>query len=188
MKLLIFFLIILVPFLTILYYCGEQFKWWDKLTGRDKAIQGLERLEAVTGFPQGWIYNEGKDKEIFRALERRISKKTASDKILLVLKEGHKPSLIVVGGLPMSVSGVPPEWPQEARTYYASNHPVMYGFGITIKQGKGKMEKVCTIGELSEWIEEEKVNWRFLLLNICLGVLSIILISLKYYIDISQKK
>jgi len=109
-----------------------------------------------------------------------VSKKTAS-----ALKQaGLKPLLITVGGAPLQLSALPPEWEQKDRAYYSSGHPVLVIYGSFIDdQGgisDGKAERVCSLGELTEKLEREKANWRFYVGTLMMALLSVALIILRF--------
>ena len=71
-----------MPVLMLLFALGEQFGWWDKLTGRAAAKTGLERFRSAEGYPKTWIYKDRmEDRKIFEALEKRINQKTSSETV-----------------------------------------------------------------------------------------------------------
>jgi len=173
-----------VPVIGLLYAIGEYSGIWDRLSGREQALTGLQRLESATGYPRSWIYARGTDPGVFNALFARVknlvSKKTAS-----ALKQaGLKPLLITVGGAPLQLSALPPEWEQKDRAYYSSGHPVLVIYGSFIDdQGgisDGKAERVCSLGELTEKLEREKANWRFYVGTLMMALLSVALIILRF--------
>jgi hypothetical protein len=61
-------ILFVVPICTIIFALGEQFSWWDSLTGRSKALEEKNRLYSAEGYPRTWIYrNREDDVKVFRA-------------------------------------------------------------------------------------------------------------------------
>jgi hypothetical protein len=172
-------LIITPPVLTIAYAISEHLGWMDRLTGRKAANDALKRMRTATGFPRSWIFNDDEDKREFSALEKRISRKTQVDTIKKVLGDGARPSCILIGGEPISLAEVPPEWPVEYRRVYLPEHSIVYLFGVTRAGGQGKAERVCTIGELEKWLTEEKDARRYKIGGLAIGVLSLVFLLLR---------
>ncbi len=161
---------IMVLLYKILEYCG----FWNHISGRDNAINTLNRLKTATGFPDSFIYNNEKDRKEFDALFTRIKKKTKIKKIIKVLGAGNEPSLLTTGGNPTSLGPLPDGWKQEERFYYSQNHPILMVFE---KEGKG--DKCCTLGELEKWIDDERKNWDFILGTIIVTIFTIASILLR---------
>lgn len=168
----IIFLYSLGPIIVLIYKILEYYDFWNLITKRKYALSGLERLKKTTGFPKSWIYDEGSDRKEFNALYERIKRNTKIDKVKNALKYGSRPSLLTTGGNPISLQGIPAEWEQEYRSFYSSNHPVMMIFGVT-KNGNGKGERCCTLGELEKWIDLEKKRWDFWLGVVVMTIFSI---------------
>lgn len=144
------------PIIVLVYKVLEYYGFWNYISGRKYAISGLRRLNSTSGYPISWIGNEGDDKREFNALLKRIKRNTKEVKIKNILKEGHKPSLLVTGGSPILLEGIPKEWPQEQTCFYSSSHPVIMMFGVSkIGRGNGKAEKCCALGELEKWIDSK---------------------------------
>lgn len=173
-------LFMLPPFLAIGYRWLEHIGVVDKITGRDKALEGLARLRSTAGFPKSWIYDKDEDQPVFAALEKRISKNTIILKMADTLSHGHRPTLITTAGSPITIQGVPPEWPQEERMTYAPNQPVMYIFDTPGTKTDQKGDKVCTLEELDMWLKNEKDNRAFWLGVVLLGLVSISLILVRW--------
>jgi hypothetical protein len=156
-------------------------RFWDKLTGRDKATEGLNRLRSAAGYPKSFIYDDEQDQLIFTALFKRIKKRTTEPNI----KAGHRPSLISTAGQPIPVQGVPPEWSQEERFFYSENHPILVCFGVCRKPSNGvqahngKANKACTLKDLDDWLKEEENNRKFLVGTLMVGILSVTLIIIR---------
>jgi len=162
------------PIIVLIYKILEYFSFWDFITKRKYALSGLERLKSPSGFPKSYIYNEDADKKEFKAIFKRIKRNTKVVKIKNALKEGNKPSLLTTGGNPIPFQGIPPEWEQENKAFYSSNHPVLMIFGVTKKgTGKGKGKRCCTLGELEKWIDSEKKKWDFWLGVVVMTIFSI---------------
>jgi hypothetical protein len=176
----IIFLYILGPIIVVIYKILEHFNFWNYLTNRKYALSGLERLKRPSGFPESFIYNEDPDKKEFKALFKRIKRKTKVVKIKKVLKDGYEPSLLTTVGNPILLQGIPPEWEQENRSFYSSSHSVLMSFGVTKNgDGQGKGERCCTLGELEKWIDSEKKQWDFWLGVVVMFIFSIASIILR---------
>ncbi len=189
MEILISVISVAAPVVGLIYGVGEHFGWWDRLTGRNAALEAIERLGSVTGYPEGWIFNDQVDARHFRALERRMARKTTQERVSRVLGDGHAPSLIVMGGNPVAIGGVEPTWEQSARLFYSENHPVMMAFGLARPQDgepdsqHGKICKACTLGELRRWVQAEAEKRRFWVETLMVGLLSIAVALLALRLD-----
>jgi hypothetical protein len=103
-------LLSIAPLVTLVFALGEQFGWWDKLTGRSKALEGLERLYSAEGYPKTYIRKDkDEDEAVFRALERRISPRTSDEPIKNLICEGIHPHSITVVGQPIQITGLEPK-------------------------------------------------------------------------------
>ena len=170
----IIFLYTLGPIIVLIYKILEYFNFWNYLTKRKYTLSGLDRLKNPSGIPKSCIYNKDTDKKEFNALFKRIKRNTKIDKIKNVLKEGNKPTLLIVGGYPIPFQGIPPEWKQENKAFYSSNHSVLMIFDVTQNgTGKGKAERCCTLGELEKWIDSEKKKWDFWLGVVIMTIFSV---------------
>jgi hypothetical protein len=185
-----YILMLCAPLIGILYSIGEHFKLWDRISGRDKAIEGINRLRSGAGYPVCFIYNDSQDSEIFDALYKRIIKNTTKDNIKGAIRSGHKASLIATIGQPIPITGLPEIWPQEERFFYSENHPVLIAFDVVRNPSKelgnrtnGKGDKACTIKELDDWIRKEESNRKFYIGTLMVGILSISLIVLRSLIQ-----
>jgi hypothetical protein len=163
------------PLVELLYAIGEHLSWWDRLSGRGKALQGFERLRTPTGYPKGWIYNDEEDRQVFRALEKRLRKTITSDKLAATLSEGHAPSLITMGGDPFLLTGIPADWPAEEKRVYTSEHPVMMIFGVSREGGQGKGERACSLGELESQLDLERTRREFWAGSLAIALLGVAL-------------
>lgn len=165
---------VMISILTILFAIGERFSWWDYLTGREYAVEGLERLRSAEGYPKSWIYRDKKeDKKIFFSLERRINKYSKETKLRQIVKNNIHPTIITVGGNPLIIYGLKPGMMNRV---YSSVHPVLYlYFPEKQREGKGKALQVCTLGELQRWLEQEKNALRFWVITILFGSLTVII-------------
>jgi len=169
------YLLFIPPILAVIYRWLEHLGVIDKMTGRDLAKDGLKRLKSTSGFPKSWIHNKDQDVKIFRAIEKRISKNSNQAKVISLLKDGYKPSLISTAGSSIEIKGVPPEWAQEEKFSYLPNQPILYIFDIEGSKTGQKGEKACTLEELDTWLKDEKDNRTFWLGAFLLGLISIIL-------------
>lgn len=171
-------LLLIAPVGTLVFALGEQFKWWDKLTGRSRALEGKERLYSAEGYPKTWIYRDtDEDKDIFRALERRINRRTSDKTMKKLIEQGIRPHLITVAGEPFQLSGLEPKM---KKTIYAEIHPVVYIYKLNEQNRvKEKVAHVTNLGELSRWLEDEKANRRFWVTSFTIGILSLTVLLLK---------
>ena len=178
------FLYIAPILLSIFYKCLEYIGYIDKCRGRSYALDGLKRLELPTGYSKdprgGWIFNDEIDSKVFFALEKRISKKSECQELKSVLATGVRPSCILIGGEPVSIKGVPPEWPQECKYGYLPTASVMCLFGIQRSgNSAGKALRACALFELKKWLDEEKEKRKFYLEVLILGLISASFILLR---------
>lgn len=177
------FLLILGPLIAvILYALGDYAGIWDKLTGRGNALRGLSRLRSAHGFPLAFLYDDEADRCEYRAVERRISKRTSATELRKRLQTGQKPTLITSAGQPTPIQGVPPDWPQDMRFYLSSGHPILYCFGPKRGQSAEGSHafRACSIGELETWLEDEKRSRHFLLGSVVVGMISASLLLLRH--------
>lgn len=179
--------IILSPaIISILFATCRNFGILDVLTGRDHVIQGIERLKNTAGYPINFIYSDkSEDEKIFKELYKRIKKRSKEPTMSLALEIPHQPIYITTAGSPLPIFNVDPQWPQSARFYYSSNHPVLYVFKIDQIQ-LGKAVKVCTIGDFENWLRDEKEKLDFWVGSIILGILSIVLIIIRLAVNYSS--
>jgi hypothetical protein len=166
---------ILAPAVQLAYVVGEHFGAWDRLSGRADALAGLRRLKSGHGYPESWIYDDAKDQRVFKALASRISRLVTREALKQVLADGHRPSLITIGGSPIALTHLPPQWPAEERRVYVSEHPVIFVFGVTRNEErqKGKAERACSIGDLERDLERERGRRQF-----WFGTVAIVLIGI----------
>jgi len=184
-------LILAAPLLIIVYRVIKQIGVWDKLVGRDKALEGLKRLRSTAGYPVSFIYNNQQDIKVFEALLQRMRKHCKELKIGDVLDGEFSPYLIATAGEPIEIKGVPPDWSQEARFFYPDNQPVLIVFktpdnldGTDKQNDKG--DKVCTLGDLNTWLSEEKDQLDFYIGVILFGSASILITLIRFFISSSN--
>lgn len=173
-------LIIIPPLLTLLYAMAEYTGWLDQATGRKAAVEGLRRIRTTTGHPLAWIYNDPDDQLEFDALEKRITRKTQTENIKNLNAKGIRPSCILVGGAPIQITGVPTEWPIQNQRVFLPEHSIMYMYGISRGGGMGKIERVCSIGELDKWLADEKDSRKYKIGSLAIGLISLALLMVKY--------
>lgn len=174
-------LLLLAPLVGIFYAVLEHFGVCDRMSGRDKALEGLRRLRSCAGYPVNWIFDDQADKPIFDALFRRIKKHSREEAIISALAAGRRPSLIATAGKPIAIKGVPANWPQDAKFFYSENHPILGVFGVArgMQFSQGKAEKTCTLRDMEEWLLMEKKNRDFYVGTLMVGTLSAILIVMQ---------
>jgi len=173
-------LIITPPLLALLYAVAEYTGWLDRVTGRKAAVEGLRRLRTTTGYPLAWVYNDPDDRAEFDALEKRITKKTQFENVKKLSLKGLRPSCILVGGDPIGITGVPTEWPIEYQRVFLPEHSIMYMYGVSRAGGVGKIERVCSIGELDKWLAEERDSRKYKIGSLSIGLISLTLLTVKY--------
>ena len=168
-------LLLIAPLATLVFALGEQFGWWDRLTGRSKALEGLERLYSAEGYPKTHIQRD-EDRAIFHALERRISPRTSDELMKKRMAEGIVPNAITVVGRPFEVTGLEPRMKSFV---YADIHPVVYLYSFEDQNRKHeKVAQVTTLGELTKWLDNEKTDRRFWVVSLIVGILSIVMLFL----------
>ena len=178
------FLYVAPVLLSIVYKYFEYMGYIDKWTGRFYALDGLKRLELPTGYSKdskgGWIFNDGIDSQVFFELEKRISKRSECPELKSILATGVRPSCILIGGEPMPIKGVPPEWSQECKYGYLPTASVMYLFGVQrTGNSSGKAVRVCALFELNKWLDKEKEERKFYLEGLILALISASFILLR---------
>lgn len=183
--------ILTVPLLVILYRVIKQLGVWDKLVGRDKALEGLKRLRSCAGYPVNCIYDNQQDIKVFEELLHRMRKHCKEPKIIGVLDSKLRPYLIATLGHPIEIKGVPSDWAQEARFFYPDNQPVVMAFKVSgnsdvFDSQKDKGDKVCTLGEMDNWLGEEKDRLDFIIGVILFGSASILITLIRFLISSSN--
>jgi hypothetical protein len=172
-------LFLATPLLAFAYRVIKQFGVWDRLVGRDKALEGLKRLRSTAGYPVSWLYDTCADADTFEAIFKRLKKNCKEAKIKSLLDDGLRPTLVATAGSPIEIKGVPPEWPQEARFFYPDNQPVLVVFTKTASPPAssgfhGKGDKAFTLGDLNSWLVEEKESLDFTIGTVLFGSLAIL--------------
>ena len=168
-------LLSLAPFATLLFALGEQVGWWDRLTGRSDAIEGLERLNSAEGYPTTFI-QKNEDATLFRALEKRISRRTSDELMKERIKRGIVPHTTTVAGRPIEITGLEPGM---RKFVYADIHPVAYIYSFKERnETKEKLAQVTTLGELTRWLDLEKADRRFWVVSLIVGILSLAVLFL----------
>lgn len=173
-------LVLASPLLILAYRIIKQFGLWDRIVGRDKAMEGLKRLRSTAGHPVSWIYDKAEDTKIFEALLKRLTKHCKNHKIKTLLHRGLRPALITTAGSPVEIKGLPPEWPQEDRFFYPDNQPVLVVFtnsaSTTLPSNfQGKGDKGFTLGDLNGWLAEEKDWLDFAIGTVLFGSLALVI-------------
>lgn len=159
--------------LALLYKILDYLGFWGLITNRNNALAGIERLKSGHGYPASWIFNDDKDKKEFLALYKRIKRSTKNQTIKEMLDEGNIPSLISIAGNPIKIDGVYPEWPLSQKISYTADYPIMLIFNISREGGNGNGDRCCSLGELENWINDEKRTWDFWAGVVVLSILSI---------------
>jgi hypothetical protein len=172
-------LVLATPLLAFAYRVIKQFGMWDRLVGRDRALEGLKRLRSTAGYPASWLYDNEANANTYEAVYTRLKKNCKETKIKKLLDDGLRPALIATAGSPIEIKGVPPEWPQEARFFYPDNQPVLVVFTNTATPPSsssfhGKGDKAFTLGDLSSWLAEEKELLDFAIGSILFGSLAML--------------
>lgn len=176
-------LVFIPPLIPITYSVVEYLGYVDEWSGRKLAAEGLNRLKSTAGFPHSWIYNKDKDVDVFRELERRISKNSKSPRLKALLESGRLPTLITTGGNAIEIKGIKPDWPQEERFVYLPNQPVLYAFEASDGVEGQTIVKAATLLEIEKWLHTEKENRDFWVAVIALGFVSLIFLVLQHLND-----
>ena len=171
-------LLFVVSLVSLVFALGEQFGWWDELTGRAIAKIGVARLYSAEGYPKTWIYSDrSEDQAVFDALEKRINRHTSNKTVRNLASQGNRPWLITVGGSPFQLKDLKPGWKSAV---YSDVHPVMYIYKVEgSEMGNGKAARVATLGELSKWLENEQANRRFWVISVLIGILSLVVLTIR---------
>jgi hypothetical protein len=119
-------LVLATPLLAFAYRVIKQFGMWDRLVGRDRALEGLKRLRSTAGYPASWLYDNEANANTYEAVYTRLKKNCKETKIKKLLDDGLRPALIATAGSPIEIKGVPPEWPQD-RADSKSHHGFVSG-------------------------------------------------------------
>jgi hypothetical protein len=189
---------------------------WDRVSGRDLAVEGLRRLKSTAGYtpwhklsgfdlfnaerlksdvPECQIYPDT-DRDVFAALENRISGNTTDPKVLAALRAGKRPDAIVTAGRPEEILGVADEFPPEAKLFYASEHPVGYVFGPQPPQvritgiqivGPSAYVHACTLAELDHWLAKERDDRRLLVGGLTIALVGIVLVTIRHGLALQAK-
>jgi hypothetical protein len=106
------------PLIVLFYKILEHFNIWNRISGRNNALKGLNRLKDTGGYPISWIYNDNLDKREFDALFKRIKKNTNKTIIKGILNDRNIPSLITTAGNAIFIEGLPSNWKQNEKYYY----------------------------------------------------------------------
>ena len=173
------------PIVGIIYSILEHHGVWDKLTGRNKAMDGLRRLRSGGGYPESFIYNRDSDSKEFNALLKRIRKIAKKNANTELPTKAGEPVLISTAGKPIPIEGLPPDWPQKSRFFYSDNYPVLLVFGALKEDGGmegGKAFKACTLKDIDDWIKNEKENRKIYVGTLMIGIIAIALIIIRLMI------
>ena len=175
------FIILLPPILALAYSVLEHTGCVDQWTGRKHAVAALIRLKTVSGFPESFLYNDERDRQLFTAIESRISKHVPVVKTRGSEQRSAKPSGIAVIGRPIQILGVEDSWPQECRFAYLPEHSVIYLFDA-MRNGNinpGQALRVCTLGDIDKWLSEEKDARKYWVGTFALSLISVAFILLR---------
>lgn len=176
---------LLIPILSLIYACGDYYSWWDHLSGRIIAAEGVQRLSSPKGFPEIFIFD---DEAIFEDLLKLILHKTDNQKVLDLFKDGTSPTAIVrVGGTlrPDVGDNLPLKWPNPKFAPESSPVAVVYNCRKPIKTINGDdIEPVGNIGDLRAWIVDSRNRERFVVASLLIGLLSIAIVIM----DLTKSK
>ncbi len=163
---------LLILFITITYGIGEYLHWWDYLSGRSNALKCYERFANNKNYPEIWI----KDTEPeFLPLTKFIASRTTVLPNDLMLKHKLKLTAVVrVGGaLGHEIQKqIHPKWPKV--TFVPETSPIAFVYSRE-DDDKQKIDRVCSIGDIKQWVNEGRESERFYVLIIAIGILSVAL-------------
>lgn len=173
------------PALGLLYAIGEHSGVWDRVFGRTQAFAGVRRLQTATGYPASWIYASGPDRRIFAAMFARLEPLIPRETLQTLRRASYKPVLITVGGTPLPLQGLPPDWEPQDRACYTPGHPLLLIFGPSgldahNAASHGKVVRVGTLAQLTEQLTNERATWRFYAGTLMVSLLALAFIVLRF--------
>ena len=166
------FLTFSILIITVSYGIGEYLHWWDYLSGRSNALNCYERFASNKNYPEIWIKNTEPE---FSPLIKFIESKTKVLPNNLMLKHKLKLTAVVrVGGtLGHEIQKqIHPKWPKV--TFIPETSPIAFVYSSK-DNDEQKIDRVCSIGDIKQWVNENRENERFYVLTIAIGILSIAL-------------
>src|SRR5690606_12732352 len=108
-------LYLLGPLTVLIYKTLDHFDLVDKITGHRTKIKALTRLKDGSGYPQSWLFNDIQDSREFISILKTIRKRTNRKELKAVLKDGHVPTAITTGGMPVEINSLNPNMGQGER-------------------------------------------------------------------------
>jgi hypothetical protein len=181
----------LVPVLSLIYATGEYFEWWEKLSGRKLATQGIERLASPKNYPTICIFS---DEEEFVPLLKYITSRTLNRNVIQNYKAGRSPSAVVrVGGAmkpPGFEGNIQLDLPNPDFVPDSSPVVVLYDYSRNDypKSTRGKMQPIGQLRDLREWIRDCRNTQGFLVAALLIGILSVVVVILDVTRSVQQSK
>jgi hypothetical protein len=150
--------LISIPLVSFLYGFGEFFQIWDRITGREAATDGYNRLQTGSGYPK--ILISRGDPE-FEPLLKLIFKHSDNTEASKYQSEGHVPSAITRAFIRKpSMSGM--------------YQPDMSFVCVFFETKDENCKNIGTMPELLQWIEGSRNKEHFYVNTVLIFLLSIL--------------
>jgi hypothetical protein len=176
---------LLVPIVSLIYAVGDYSNWWDKLSGRTAALEGVQRLASPRNYPDIIIFD---DEAEFKNLFSYIISKTDNKEVIHLYRKGIFPTAILrVGGTlkPDVGDNLPDGWPNPK--FAPASSPIGFAYGHSRPPGKldgSNLKPIGSLGDLRQWINDSRNRERFILASVLIGVLSLTVA----FLDLSKGK
>jgi hypothetical protein len=184
----------LVPTFSVLYAAGAHYHCWDRLTGRDIASQGIERLSSPKNYPTTCVFADERE---FRSLLKLILSNTNNSDAVKSYGSGKRPSAILrVGGSvqPPGFDGKnDPTLPNP--DFVPDSEPVVFFYGYSradfpknLKDVGATQSSVGQLADLRRWIQESRELERFIAANVLIWILAFVVVLLNVTADAKGPK
>lgn len=170
----------IVPVMALIYGIGDNFKWWDSVTGRTAALAGWRRLATVGRRPTIIVCRDDPE---FHYLHKFIIQNTENNEVITRQQTGTKSTCIVrVGGSLqpyVGKGGLPEHYPDPR--FVPESAPVLFVYNYSPEEfrlrsafHKDNVLPIGSLGDIRRWIQQHRNQERFTATTILIGVLSIV--------------
>jgi hypothetical protein len=178
----------LIPVLAVFYGVGDEYKWWDYLTGRTAVLEAVERFATAEATPGVIIFD---DEPLFKPVERIIHKRASYPKLKEHYQKQEVPTVVCRLGQTMGayIGKRNPGWPDE--TFAPDSSVIAIAFDYSKAQYvadnsshqavQGEWEPACRLGDLKRWVDESRQRERFWVAIIATSLLSLIVATLDWF-------